>query len=407
MKNTKKLKEFILLPGLGQLVLSGARPLIGILLGLLAGAGLIALSGVNPLDAYAALLKGAVGSPQSIANVFVRASPLLIAGVGVAIGIKAGVWNIGAEGYMYAGAIGAAAVGLIPLPVPPIVHILLALLAAMVISVIWGIGPAYLRAYRGVNEVVTTIMMNYVAIFFVSWLVHEPQPLAEPGSFFPMSKIIVPTVKLPILMSGTSLHPGFIIGILACILFFLVIQFTPFGFRTRMLGANPEAARYAGVNVKKQIVFALLIGALMGGVAGAFEILGLKMRVFMDFVAGVGYEAVAVALLDDLQEVSSLNVGHGSHTEIVKHKDVGFGELLHEASITAIAFSQSHLVKELWRADVKGAVSFAAGLVGQGAGDKGFPRPRGSGNCLLYTSDAADDLLCVDLGGRRLIKKKK
>lgn len=90
--------------------------------------------------------------------------------------------------------------------------------------------------------------------------------------------------------------------------------------------------------------------------------------------------AVAVALLDDLQEVSSLNVGHGSHTEIVKHKDVGFGELLHEASITAIAFSQSHLVKELWRADVKGAVSFAAGLVGQGAGDKGFPRPRGSGN---------------------------
>jgi len=297
MKNTKKLKEFILLPGLGQLVLSGARPLIGILLGLLAGAGLIALSGVNPLDAYAALLKGAVGSPQSIANVFVRASPLLIACVGVAIGIKAGVWNIGAEGYMYAGAIGAAAVGLIPLPVPPIVHILLALLAAMVISVIWGIGPAYLRAYRGVNEVVTTIMMNYVAIFFVSWLVHEPQPMAEPGSFFPMSKIIVPTVKLPILMSGTSLHPGFIIGILACILFFLVIQFTPFGFRTRMLGANPEAARYAGVNVKKQIVFALLIGALMGGVAGAFEILGLKMRVFMDFVAGVGYEAVAVALL--------------------------------------------------------------------------------------------------------------
>lgn len=297
MTEKKKLPEFIALPGLGQLALSGARPLIGILLGLLAGAGLIALSGVNPLDAYAALVNGAVGSPQSIANVLVRASPLLLAGVGAAIGIKAGVWNIGAEGYMYAGAIGAAVVGLAPLPVPPIVHIILAFLAAMVVAGIWGLVPAYLRAYRGVNEVVTTIMMNYVAIFFVSWMVHEPQPMAEPGSFFPMSKMIAPTAQLPILMSGTSLHPGFIVGIAACILFFLAIRFTPFGLRTRMLGANPEAARYAGVNVQLQILFVLVIGALMGGMAGAFEIMGLKMRVYMDFVAGVGYESMAVALL--------------------------------------------------------------------------------------------------------------
>jgi ABC-type uncharacterized transport system permease subunit len=297
MTKTKKLQEFLALPGLGQLALSGARPLFGILLGLLAGAGLIALSGVNPLDAYAALLQGSLGSLQSFSNVLVRASPLLLTGVGAAIGIKAGVWNIGAEGYMYAGAIAAGAVGLIPLPVPPIVHILLAFLAAMVFAGIWGLVPAYLRAYRGVNEVVTTIMMNYVAIYFISWMVHEPQPMAEPDSFFPMSKMIEPTAKLPILMSGTSLHPGFIIGITACILFFLVIRFTPFGFRTRMLGANPEAARYAGVNVKRQILFVLVIGAVMGGVAGAFEIMGLKMRVFMDFVAGVGYEGVAVALL--------------------------------------------------------------------------------------------------------------
>jgi simple sugar transport system permease protein len=112
-----------------------------------------------------------------------------------------------------------------------------------------------------------------------------------------MSKMIVPTAQLPILMSGTSLHPGFIIGIVACVLFFLGLRFTPFGFRTRMLGANPEAARYAGVNVKRQILFVILIGALTGGMAGAFEIMGLKLRVYMDFVAGVGYESMAVALL--------------------------------------------------------------------------------------------------------------
>jgi len=297
MTTTKKRPEFIALPGLGQLALSGARPLIGILLGLLAGAGLIALSGVNPLVAYVAMLKGAIGSPQAIANVLVRASPLLLTGVGVAIGIKAGLWNVGAEGYMYMGAIGAGAVGIAPLPVPPIVHITLALLAGAAVAGIWGLLPAYLRAYRGVNEVVTTIMMNYVAQFFTGFMVHEPQPMAEPGAFFPMSRLLAPTAKLPILMSGSSLHPGFIIGISACILFYLAIRFTTFGFRTRMLGVNPEAARYAGVNVRRQILFVLLIGALMGGVAGAVEVMGLKQRVYQDFVAGVGFEGVAVALL--------------------------------------------------------------------------------------------------------------
>ena len=298
MTKTKKHPGFIALPGgFGQLALSGARPLIGILLGLLAGAGLIALSGVNPLAAYAAMLNGAIGSPQSIANVLVRASPLLLTGVGVAIGIKAGLWNVGAEGYMYMGALGAGAVGIAPLPVPPIIHITLALLAGAVCGGFWGLLPAYLRAYRGVNEVVTMIMMNYVAQYFASWMVHDPQPLAEPGAFFPMSRILAPTAKLPILMPGTSLHPGFILGIAACIFFYLAIRFTPFGFRTRMLGANPEAARYAGVNVKRQILLVLLIGAMMGGVAGAVEVMGLKMRVYQDFVAGVGFEGVAVALL--------------------------------------------------------------------------------------------------------------
>lgn len=297
MTKTDKHSEYITLPGLGELALSGARPLIGILLGLLAGAGLIALSGINPLAAYAAMLSGAIGSPLALANLLVRASPLLLTGVGVAIGIKAGLWNIGAEGYMYMGAIGAGAIGIVALPVPPLVHITLAILLGAALAGIWGLVPAYLRAYRGVNEVVTTIMMNYVALYLTSWLVHDPQPMAEPGAFFPMSRILAPTAKLPILMPGTSLHPGFIVGIAACILFDLILRYTPFGFRTRMLGSNPEAARYAGVNVKRQILLVLVIGAVMGGIAGAFEVMGLKMRVYQDFVSGVGYEGVAVALL--------------------------------------------------------------------------------------------------------------
>ncbi len=297
MTTTKKRPGLVALPGIGELALSGARPLIGILLGLLAGAVLIALSGVNPLAAYAAMLKGAVGSPLSVANLLVSASPLLLTGVGVAIGIKAGLWNIGAEGYMYMGALGAGAVGIVPLPLPPIVHITLALLAGALVAGLWALVPAYLRAYRGVNEVVTTIMMNYVAQYFASWMVHAPQPMAEPGAFFPMSRKLVASAQLPILMPGSSLHPGFIIGTVACILFFLAIRFTPFGFRTRMLGVNPEAARYAGVNVKRQILLVLVIGGLMGGLAGAIEVMGLKQRVYQDFVSGAGFEGVAVALL--------------------------------------------------------------------------------------------------------------
>lgn len=296
MKTAKK-PQLIKVPFIGELALSGARPLVGIALGLLAGGILIAISGVNPFAAYGAMLKGAFGSPQAFSNVLVRSSPLLLGGIGVSLGIKAGVWNTGIEGYMYMGAIGAAVVGIPALGLPPVIHIILSLLVAMVFAAAWGLIPGYLRAYRGVNEVTATIMLNYVAIFLTSWLVAEPQPLAEIGAFYPMSKQFQESALLPILMRGTSLHPGAFIGLTMCVLFYLMLRYTPFGFRTRLLGANPNAARYAGVDTKKQIVLIMMIGAMLGGLAGGIEVMGLKRRVYMDFVTGVGYESVAVALL--------------------------------------------------------------------------------------------------------------
>lgn len=296
MKATKKPK-YIKVPIVGELALSGARPLVGIGLGLLAGAGLIAISGVNPVTAYRAMLQGAFGNIYSFSNVLVRSSPLLLGGIGVALGIKAGIWNIGIEGYMYMGAIGAAVVAIPALSLPPILHVTLALIVGMVFAAAWGVIPGYLRAYRGVNEVTATIMLNYVAIYLTSWVVSEPQPLAEIDSFYPMSKAFQQTARLPILLRGTSLHPGFLIGLAMCILAYFVLRYTPFGFRTRMLGANQHAARYAGVNTKKQILLIIVIGAILGGLAGGIEVTGLKSRVYMDFVTGVGYESVAVALL--------------------------------------------------------------------------------------------------------------
>ena len=293
----KKQHKFIKVPFIGELALSGARPIIGIALGLIAGGVLIAISGANPFEAYGAMLQGAFGSMQSFSNVLVRSSPLLLGGVGVALGIKAGVWNTGIEGYMYIGAIGTAVVGIPALNLPPVLHIALALIVGMFFAAAWGAIPGYLRAYRGVNEVTATIMLNYVAIFLTSWLVAEPQPLAEVGSFYPMSKLLQESAQLPILMKGTSLHPGAFFGLAICVLFYLILRYTPFGFQTRMLGANANAARYSGVNTRRQIMLIIMIGAMLGGLAGSIEVMGLKRRVYMDFVTGVGYESVAVALL--------------------------------------------------------------------------------------------------------------
>lgn len=293
----KKNEKIIKVPLIGNMASSVWRTLFGIVLGLAASGILILLSGVNPFAAYGSMLRGAFGSLTSFSNVLVRSSPLILGGLGVALGIKAGVWNTGMEGYMYLGAVGAALVGLLDLNLPAIVYIPLCMICAMLMAALWGLIPAVLRAYRGVNEVTCTIMMSYIAIYLVNWLVSYPELLGEEGSFFPMSRIFANNALLPILMKGTSLHPGAFIGIALCLLFAYLLKNTSFGFRTQMLGANPNAAEYAGVDSKKQIVMVLVIGAILGGLAGSIEVMGLKRRVYMEFVDGIGYESVAVALL--------------------------------------------------------------------------------------------------------------
>ena len=295
----KKLNQtsFLKLPFLGDMAVSFGRTVFGIVLGLIASAVLIAISGVNPFLAYGALIRGAFGNAQALSNVLVRASPLLLGGIGVSLGIKAGVWNIGMEGYMYLGAIGASMVGILELGLPPFLHILICFLCAAAFSAVWGLIPGYLKAYKGVNEVTSTIMMSYRAIYLTNWVVSSFAPIAEIGKFYPMSKQFASTALLPILMKGSSLHPGPFLAILLCVIFYFILNYTSFGYRTKMLGANPNAAKYAGVDARKQIMLIIMIGAIIGGLSGAVEVMGLKRRVYMEFVTNVGYESVAVALL--------------------------------------------------------------------------------------------------------------
>lgn len=281
----------------GELVLAGGRPLLAIALTFLVSAILIIAYGSNPLEAYAAMFDGAVGSVAAIANTGVRTAPLLLGGLAVALGFKAGLLNVGIEGQIYLGGAAAAAVGITHLPVPAWLHLTLALVAGFIAGAIWALIPAYLKAYRGISEIVTTLMLNYVGIQFASLLVHEPSPLAKTGTFYPQSPLIQSSARLPILIKGTSLHAGLVMGLILAVIIYLALRYTPFGFRTRMIGQNPEAARYAGIKVRRQIILVLLLSAGLGGLAGTSEVLGLKLALYDYFSGGLGYDAIAVALM--------------------------------------------------------------------------------------------------------------
>jgi ABC-type uncharacterized transport system permease subunit len=275
-----------------------ASTAIAVLLAFAVCAVLILLVGANPLEAYAAMLEGSVGGIAALTTTGVRMTPLLLAGLGVAISFRAGVFNIGAEGQLYLGAIGATIVALMPLGVPGWIHVPLALLGGIVGGAVWAAIPGYLLAYRGISEVVVTLMLNYVGIYLASYLVDtESGPLGERGASYSQSVQIETAARLPALVTGTSLHLGLVIGLLLAIALWAMIRWTPFGFRLRMVGANPIAARYAGVRVGNQIVSVMALSGGLAGLAGAVEVIGLRYRLYENFSPGYGYDAIAVALL--------------------------------------------------------------------------------------------------------------
>ncbi len=193
---------------------AGSRPILSILLAFLVSGVMIMLQGINPLEAYAAVLRGAFGSLVAFGNTCVKTTPLLIGALGMTLGVRGGLFNVGGEGQLYLGAAAATAVGLIPLPVPGWLHALLAMLAGVLGGSLWALLPAFLRAYRGVSEIVVTIMLNFVGIYLVSYLVHEPRLLAQEGASYAQSRTILDSATLPILVKGTSLHLGIVIAVL-------------------------------------------------------------------------------------------------------------------------------------------------------------------------------------------------
>lgn len=269
--------------------------IISIILALLVGAGLIASLGVSPLTAYKTLLDGALGTKNSMAETLIRAIPLALVGVGVSIAFRAGSFNIGGEGQLYLGAAAATWVGLQFSYLPHILLLFLMVLAAMAAGGLWACIAGILRIRFNASEMINTIMMNYIAIFFVNYLVHGP--MKEPGSPLGQSSPLADQARLSILLPTTRLHSGLLITIFVVIVAYVLLWHTTWGFQIRACGKNPLAALAAGIKVNWVSLSAFALSGALAGIAGFCETAGVQHRMLENISPGYGYTAIVVALL--------------------------------------------------------------------------------------------------------------
>lgn len=276
-----------LVPGLASLAAIAAA--------LLVGAGLIAIAGVNPLQAYGVLFSEALLDYYGLASTLTKFAPLLLTGLGVLVALKAGQFNIGGEGQIYLGGLGSALVGLYGQGLPLVIHLPLAVLAGFLLGALWGLLPGYLKAFRGVNEVITTLLLNYIGQNFISYLVSGP--LMAPNAPSPFSPLLPVSARLPILLPRTQVHAGLLLGLVLAGLIGVLFARTALGFQIEAVGHNPAAAHYAGMSVRRTIMGVMGLAGGLAGLAGAGEVLGLKYRLFQDFSSGYGFDAIAIAFL--------------------------------------------------------------------------------------------------------------
>ena len=276
-----------------------------IIVGLIVGAGLIAGSGADPLVAYKAIFVGAFGNVYNVLETLVKATPILLTGLAVTVAFRCSVWNIGAEGQLRMGALAATAVGIafVGRQVPGFVLIPLLLLAGFVAGGAWGALAGWLKVRWRVDEVISTIMMNFIAALFVNYMITGP--LREPtGGGVPLTREIAGTARLPRLFGhvllGTRLHFGFVIALVAAGLVYVFLWHTVPGYQLRAVGANPKAAELGGISVTWNIVLSLIISGGLAGIAGMGEVAGLHYRLIEGFSPNYGATGIIVALLGKL-----------------------------------------------------------------------------------------------------------
>ena len=286
-------------------------PLGAVVAALAVGAIMLLALGANPLDGYRAMFSGAVGGTDNVADTAIKAMPLLLVGVGICVAFRAGVINIGGEGQIIAGAIVATLVALAVPGLPSVILIPLVLIAGAIGGGIWGAIPGALKAYAGVNEILSTIMMNIIAAQLMSFLLQDL--LIEEGAIkIQQTKRLSENADLPLLPGGTRLHLGVLIAIGVAVLGYYLLFRSVAGMRLRAVGHNPDAARYAGLAVKRSVVRALAISGACAGVAGAVLVFGSQSHRLIGeggaaaFTQNAGFNGIVAALFGGLHPLATV-----------------------------------------------------------------------------------------------------
>lgn len=278
-------------------------PMLASIFAIVIGAVVVMLIGFNPLVVYGSLFSGAFGNLFNLSATLSASVPLIVIGLGIAISFRAGLFNIGADGQYWIGAMASVWVGYHFTTLPGWLHCLFALAAGMIAGGLWGgIIPGLTKSLFGAHEVITTMMMSYIGIFLVEYMIEEPHaPMRQPG-YIPQSPMVPANTQIAPLpfsqvFSQAQLSWGIVIAIAAAVVVWLLLQKTTFGFQVRSVGFNPRASRYAGVRVPLYTVLTLGISGVFAGLAGGLQMLGVDYQLTDSFTSQYGYTAIVVALL--------------------------------------------------------------------------------------------------------------
>ena len=277
-------------------------PFLAILTAIVVGGVIIAIVRGDPIRAYLGLIQGSFGSAKALSETAVWATPYIFGGLAVTLAFKGGLFNIGAEGQLALGATISALVGYalpewLGFDLPLIVHLPLAVLVGMMAGALWAAVVGFLKAYTGAHEVINSIMMNYIALNTVSFLLNGPMKDRDPNNVIARTPLIAEGARIPAIFEGLRIHWGFIFALLVAYLVWWLLNKTTLGFEIRTVGANPDAAKYAGINVKRIVITTMAISGMLAGLAGTIEVTGLNYRHELGFSQGYGFDAIAIALL--------------------------------------------------------------------------------------------------------------
>lgn len=270
---------------------------LSVVVALLIGMVIIAAMGVSPLVAMENLLSGALGDKKAIAETLVKMTPLLFTGMSYALASRCGLTNLGMEGQLYMGALFSTLIA-VYVPMPAVLHLPLSLLLGFVGGGIWGGIVGFLKVRFGASELITTVMLNTVAINLVTYMVTGPGgPITDPPGTDAQSSPVLETATLPNIMGGTRAHLGILLSLGFVVLFYIFLWQSKKGYEVRVAGQNQRAATYSGINTNRNVMLVMCLAGGLAGLAGSGEVLGIQGRLYPTVSSGLGFDGIAVALI--------------------------------------------------------------------------------------------------------------